>query len=294
MKRTILAHVGTSLFDARAFTRIYPRRKAGELKEQFQRTPGYDGKDVEQACRDALIEGLKDCWRAGIEPRKSRHESPAEIASLHMIGVQPGDRVVLVSSDTHAGTFCAQLLRECLNELRHLPFSTPDLDVPPVSRLTGVETQDGQAFVANGLPAYMKLIAHERKNLDTEPGTQNYDHVPLLFNITGGYKGLIPFAMIAAQLLASHPHYNIATKLVYYYHEGAHFIEVNTFFPLDWGKLRDIYPRIEHMCKPGGNTRERVPHNDKKLHPYCDESGQPNALAYALYYLIRDLKWIGS
>jgi hypothetical protein len=295
MKRTILTHVGTSLFDARAFTRIYPREAGRRLKEQFQRNQKYDGKDVEQACRDALIEGLEDCWGAGIDPWKSRQDSPAEIASLSLLELQPEDRVVLVSSDTNAGSFCAKLIRESVNELRHLPFSEQKIVLPPVSRLEGVETQDGKAFVASGLPSYMKLIARERKALDPHIQAQGAAHVCIRLNITGGYKGLIPFAMIAAQLLASHPTRKVASDLVYYHEEGEQFIEVNGFFPMDWTKLTDMYPRIKKLCEyPDSVESREMYESDEEMHPYGDAKGHPNVLAYALYYLIRDLGWLGS
>ncbi len=294
MKRTILTHVGTSLFGSEAFTRTYSTSQARNLQCKLQTDPWYDTKKDEPACRAALITGLRDYWESDADDWKRRHASPAEIASLSLLNLQPGDRVVLVSSDTRAGSFCAHLIRESLNELRRLPFSTEQIDLPPVRRLEGVETQDGKAFVDSGLPAYMNLIADERQGLAGDIDHLSAEHVQILFNITGGYKGLIPFAMIAAQLLASHPTRKVASELVYYHEEGSQVIEVNAFFPLVWAKLRDIYPRIERLCKYPGSTESRQMCSDKEMRPYCTANGTPNALAVALYNLIRTLGWIGS
>jgi hypothetical protein len=203
-KRTIVTHVGISLLNARAFTSEY--NGIDTLKDNLLHDPWYDTTKVEQKCRKALFDGLKDCWGDGSEPWRSRQDSPAEIASLSLLNLQPGDRVVLFYSETAAGQFCAHLLEHLLRQNlapgSAYPFCSPEMTVE-CKEIKGVRiigdggntliTQNNRDFVRVGLVNYVQAVYKLYRVADG-----------IIFNVTSGYKGLIPIARDLSLLLTTH------------------------------------------------------------------------------------------
>jgi putative CRISPR-associated protein (TIGR02619 family) len=207
-----------------------------------------------------------------------------------LLEIQPADRIVLVSSDTAKGKLCADLLCDVLKS-HVLGFGTQDVEV---SSLPGVETRKGDTFVENGLPAYMSIIARERlRTTMDEHGNQTTHHFDrLLFNVTGGYKGVIPFAVIAAQLLGTHDRDPVPTDVVYVHEEGQNPIALAPLLPIDWNELRGVFEDICTLVECH-DTDEARALDAQRLKHYRDPSdpGKPGTLAQVVYCLSTELQW---
>lgn len=391
MSRFVITHVGTTAIECEAIKR---RQNAPRDYERLVRLILNNQQRTERLVEEwseALQMGLRAIWSDPQRPDRADQlrRSPAEIASLYTLDLQPGDQVVLFHSDTRAGEFCAELLRRCLasdppvsivavtrdsnsktvlrqllmtffsdGELRTLCFDLgidyenlpgigkedkareliayavrhgrlseleeecrrlrPNANWPVVNelspsgqkpgsaaladvnlafrpvglvvsqpeRLPGVEVSTGKNFVSDGLPSYMQSIAAVRQHMSG--GDQLY------FNVTGGYKGLVPFAVLAAQLLSTRPDpkERISTEIVYLAEETTELISLTAVLPTDWNKLKDIYPFIQILVDYAGSTRARAI-VDEDLRPFQDPKrpGHPNALALTIYHLGRELLW---
>jgi len=125
---------------------------------------------------------------------------PAEIASLARIrahfGIQErdGSRFVFISSQTPRGKSCTWAVMHAFRQIFHpCDCSTDSLGAcahVDFHCLEGVQAKDYRRFTegANGLAG---LIAAERKSFTAANGDLRER---LIFNYTGSYKGLIPFA----------------------------------------------------------------------------------------------------
>jgi hypothetical protein len=205
----ILVHVGASLLDCKAFgeTRLSDEEirdlKNGRADQDGRTEQDYNLEDNFQV----LKKGLEETWKKN-NPAWGRDESPAEIASLSLLDSQPEDKIVLLTSDTVAGKFCGALLKDALNPDLQLPPNSKyptysDVTVEPIegvkineSQASGSGTDSQMHFVQDGLVNYVKLATKYYRTL--QPGDT------LLFNITAGYKGLLPIARDLALLLAAH------------------------------------------------------------------------------------------
>ncbi len=173
----------------------------------------------------SLQTGLNKTWKTTIDDWKRRQDSPAEIASLNLLGVQD-NTVVLLHSDTPAGRFCARLLEKVLQQdigrEAGYPACIPatgctvrtvqinDLHVNeqyqrsswwegfrPGNADRRAQQTEQDVFVRKGMVNYIRaIVRHYRKLLPT--GGE------LLFNVTAGYKGMIPIARDLTLLLDAH------------------------------------------------------------------------------------------
>jgi CRISPR/Cas system-associated protein Csm6 len=118
-------------------------------------------------------------------------DSCAEIASLlTIIEIQKIDvRIRLLATDTVLSRLAAELIMEQI--ITH-PVSGEDVTVefyPERDVIRGLRIDDAEVFETEGLHQFVKRFA----GLDKQYG-------PLILNITGGYKGLIPYLTLIAQL----------------------------------------------------------------------------------------------
>ncbi len=393
MSRFVITHVGTTAVECEAINRRQnaPRdyeRLVHLILNNQQRT-----ERLVEEWSEALQVGLRAIWS---DPQRTDRaeqfrRSPAEIASLYALDLQPGDHVILFHSDTTAGAFCAELLRRCLassppasvvaetgdsnsravlrqlltdffsdSELRTLCFDLnidyeslpgmgkadkarevvvyakhhgllsvlvvecrrlrphvawPDVSqvsplgqkqsstvredtnssfrpvglvVAPLERLPGVEVSTGKKFLADGLPFYMQSIAAVKIAMDKEQEWEKQ----LYFNVTGGYRGLVPFAVLAAQLLSTRPEERVVTEIIYLHEQSTELVNLTAALPLDWKRVNALYPFIQILVDYPGSTRARAI-VDEELQPFQDpkKPGYPNALALTVYHLGKELGW---
>lgn len=294
-KRVVITHVGTSALECKAIQHrgVQPTDYQNELEDVKGNRRRLD---LLPKWGEALQEGLRIRWNATNypDPAERRKASPAEIASLSMLGLEAGDRIVLVYSDTNAGEFCALLLQQCLLEQPapdlNAVFRVNDVDIG-MTKLPKVEMEDSSQFIDEGLPAYMRLLTneiwdkeHQKAKLDSE--------AQLIFNITGGLKGVVPFAVLAAQLIATHPDRHVATRIAYAHEQGKDLISLAPLLPINWLErygLRDLYPGIRTLVESSGSPQAFALGDE--FNAYKRVPGFPNALAKTVHYLFSDLDW---
>jgi putative CRISPR-associated protein (TIGR02619 family) len=128
-------------------------------------------------------------WYAADKGRRKREYSPAELASLSLLDIQPRDGISLLYSQTAKGAFCAAVLEKLLKQGVAVPA---DVEVRK-ELIEGLQVEDLERFTNEGMVNYVRAVERIR-------AAQSED-VSVLLNITGGYKGLTPIATIAAMAL---------------------------------------------------------------------------------------------
>jgi len=244
MTRIIITHVGTSALDKTkvlAKVEIKPSTKPGSarisLHELERRIETENIKNDQALVNDkAFLErcanGLLNHLTQPKWPPNSFKEVPAELHSLHRLGAGQSakDRVILVCSHTNTGCFCGKLLYYVLRAKSKL--FPKGLDVPEIEILNGVETVNNRAFVDEGLPKYANIIAQAYKTM------QEDKYESIIFNVTGGYKGIIPFATMTAHLLNAFARQRLSrddvAKVAYVHEESINPIELLPNLPLEW------------------------------------------------------------
>lgn len=267
MSRIIITHVGTSILDAHR-----------ALKDAEKHDPRGDGeltlRRLDQRFREhdvstddafvarwgaALLGSLAAVDRRTPKLDEALKAAPAELHSLSKLNADTGDRVVLACSDTIEGRFAGRLLLYALNatETNRLVPNKVQTD-PTVATLKGVETRNhasAKTFVEEGLPAYTQIVANEYRKVQAGSYSQ------IVFNVTGGYKGIIPFATMTAQLLNAFARQRLRSAgptpiatVVYLYEEAAALVELTPDLPIDWESdsegLEARYAQISHSPLP--------------------------------------------
>jgi putative CRISPR-associated protein (TIGR02619 family) len=132
--------------------------------------------------------------------RRKRKYSPAELASLSLLDLQPDDGITLLYSETARGAFCAAVLERLLSSgvAVHSGLETQ------TQMIEGLQVEDLGRFTDQGVVNYVdavdQIVAAQKE------GTS------VLLNITGGYKGVAPIATIIAMALG--------VKVCYLYEES--------------------------------------------------------------------------
>lgn len=216
MLQTIITHVGASLLENDCVAFRWFKDRDSLLNElRYER-------DTSAYLNDAtthLVKDLHKRWSSEQEQRAQRlSESPAEIASLSLLGLGKHDQVVLLHSDTAEGAFCAELLRRVLSNAQIAPQTDYPFcaeDRVTVQRINGLRVTDLRSdqpgergtlrdtFVREGLTNYVEHVwdaYHELKKRIND----YQDEGALSFNVTAGYKGMIPIARDLALLLATY------------------------------------------------------------------------------------------
>lgn len=208
--RTVITPVGISLLE---------NMWSGKTREQLQRfgVPTLEEvRSLERTCKMKLLapqaaadlthreakqmaEGFEsafrglwdseDGWYTAGGGRRKRLYSPAELASLSLLDLQPGDGVVLLYSETARGAFCAAVLERMLQQGVAVPAG---LEVEK-RMVRGLQLEDLERFTNKGMVSYARAV---RQVVDDQQ-----DPASVLLNITGGYKGVAPIATIVAMAL---------------------------------------------------------------------------------------------
>lgn len=174
---------------------------------------------------DAHLQAIADVEFFALENIKKKTEvelprASAELNSLHKMGLQPTDRVILIATETIDGRLCAELVRKVLIDKGWCHDVT-------VQVITGLQAQDGRRFQQVGLKELISFIA-------------KYEHENVVFNPTGGFKSVVPYITLAGMLF---------NKPVKYIHEFSDDVitlanipiryDEETFFEVE-GKLQKI------------------------------------------------------
>lgn len=100
---------------------------------------------------------------------------------------EPRDRVALLASDTERGKAAAQVIRRVLCDLG--PFCEHYQPVDSLDLVPGLQTTDCETFRKVGVPTLIEAMLRRGESEDCSE---------IILNVTGGFKGAIPFATIAS------------------------------------------------------------------------------------------------
>lgn len=299
MSRTILTNVGISTLVNPALVNFYTANLArlqDDLRSNRERPDALD------LCKKDLTRGLKHIWTRNYstQARRRREDSPAEVAALSLLQVQPDDRVILLHSDTTAGAFCASLVTTALQiggiaaDMEYPFCQTHQIEVRPVPGL--MLTDDLQsasfdpaglstAFVRNGLRNFVEQVCAEYRRLAGNGGGE------LILNITSGYRGVVPAARDAALLLAADARERgrpITISMRYLYQSADHMVRYDPLpLAFDWSILPSLAMFAEADSEPGvletRITPEQRPFFESAEGQYKHRRISPlGAVAYAL------------
>jgi|GEM_PF-2631111 len=241
MSRIIITHVGTSTIRSGAMEQSPPADYQWR-QEQLRADRRFDD-STKKAWRDHLLKVLLPFWKNAVTDQTNHlDKSPAEIASLSFLMPIAADRVILLHSDTADGELCAALLRDALADpalasTKGFPHCAAEIMPVPHLRIADGTYRVSQPndFVRNGLASYVEVIWNIFNNRN--------DAQQLIFNITGGYKGMIPIARDLAGLLGSYTRtmgQGLHTELCYLYENSAALISYTSLpILLDWGAIPD-------------------------------------------------------
>jgi len=114
-------------------------------------------------------------------------DTSAEIKSLVKMGITPADQVILIASDTVDGKLSAELVQTFLSE-REICHEVE------IKVIRGLQAIDGRLFQQEGLKNLLNfLISHEHENV--------------VFNLTGGFKSVVPYISLIGMLFNKPVHY---------------------------------------------------------------------------------------
>lgn len=115
---------------------------------------------------------------------KNNIEASAEIKSLHKIQKKLADNldVYLLATDTAVSALAAEIIHESFAVSKEFRVNfNPNNDV-----IGGLQVDNYQLFVRTGLPGLVRRIE----------GIANGNFGNVVFNIAGGYKGIIPYLIV--------------------------------------------------------------------------------------------------
>lgn len=258
MPRTIITHVGASLLreECGAFSRFSDREDLIRNLKYNQGVAYYHNRAAAHLARE-----LDRHW--GEQTERHMRDSPAEIASLSLMAPKlgPDDRIVLLHSDTGEGAFCAEVLRRVLkrelSDIREARGSYPFSAAVEVQRIEGLRVTDEpgaqsdddeeleDSFVRRGLASYVEHVWAAYQELYERSKEHKDADFPqdkaLIFNVTAGYKGMVPIARDLALLLHTHSQRlkrRVTTSLCYLYETSTKLITFESLpVQFDWRRV---------------------------------------------------------
>lgn len=160
----------------------------------------------------------------------------AEIKSICKIANRNQATVYLLATDTFTSEYSAKKIREHIDGKEKLIVKEP-------IRITGLEIDQPDKFESIG---FEKLIT------EFEKIKKNHEDEKIILNISGGYKALIPFLTIYAQIKK--------LKLQYIYENSSKLIEITPLeLNFDWALMEALRPYLTESI----NANKLGPNNSK-------------------------------
>ncbi len=186
MPKLIITTVGTSIISEG----IYDKRKYGhEIQELLKGTKSENignYNDLLKSSKNALL-------RIILNDHISINNLSAELASLKVFknskGIDKEDIIVLFATDTEDGKFCAQVVYEVL---RQIEFCNNILQ----RTITGFKIKE--TITEKNIANDFKVLGLQNFKKEVEDILKLNDINEKYFNITGGFKAIIPFSTILA------------------------------------------------------------------------------------------------
>lgn len=272
MTKKILTTVGTSIFTnyqaekvramlGRDYAPIDVPYERTRIKRDGSEVPASDIYADEYVSHiKSLKEIIRDFWFEYPQPGQRNESASAEISSILKIAEQENEpcEVHLVATDTLQSVLAAELIVDWFEKCRN-----PNVSKVLFSRQNTVfEKQADSAYVVKDFRVeshkdYEKGFFNLLDLLDQLSKASKKEPQKLIFNVTGGYKALIPVMTLYAQIE------RIPLKYLYESHEGKAdpLISINSLpFHFDWGLLELLADYIQD-----GELRSRLPEDSEAL-----------------------------
>lgn len=173
--RVVLTSVGTSII-----TNIN-RDLIKEISQYSWESNGKDIKKLEDELKSKLNQN-------NFNSEEFKTKISAEINSLNKMKLQKDDLIVLISTDTADGRISAELLKIIISN--SLSISEDNIKIERVKKLNVLNSKE---FREEGIKNLIELV-----NSYIEDKKYSYD---IVINQTGGFKGVVPFLTMMAQIM---------------------------------------------------------------------------------------------
>jgi len=221
----VITTVGTSIFDN------YQRETGKELPcyKALEKSAYSDWEELKPEIDELRTDEGLNAWIG--ETQTINRDASAEISSLLAIQEKLKDtlEVRLIATETILSRLAAEIIRDKLNENEekiNVHF-IPEDDV-----IHGLDVENADNFKGKGLP-----------NLIEQLKALGINKEKIILNITGGYKGMIPFLTILGQIYEN-------VEIMYLYEESKEIIEIPKLpVSFDWSVLEEacLYLKDEYL-----------------------------------------------
>lgn len=148
--------------------------------------------------------------------------------------------VYLISTDTPASALAAKLIKENISNFNE------NIKFLDIFVAEGLQTEDCKRFQKVGIDKLFEYI--DDKILKKENEDNIFDKVKTVINISGGYKALIPYMTIFAQI------YDL--ECIYIYEESDSLITIPPLpIQIDWAFVEEYYPYLTDPNLYKGNKK---------------------------------------
>jgi CRISPR/Cas system-associated protein Csm6 len=267
----VITPVGTSLFDN------YLDNKKTDISDSYKKIKNQDKKIRNKEDLSKQWEKLKkdiDNIKTKISSwAKGKKDASAEVESLLNIldKIDADFHVYLIATQTVSSRLAANILVDILDGYTNSKGKKitvcfhPKDDVIP-----GLQIWDKNDFEDNGL----KNLFERLDSISMKSRKED-----VILNITGGYKGVIPYLTIFAQLKEF--------QTFYIFEDSESLIQIPRLpVQFDWGIAEQYYPYLSwdlNLNEVGEKVKEGLKHEIeglKQLHlMYSDQNGQWNVTA---------------
>lgn len=186
MSKLIITTVGTSIIS----NELYPKEYNNYIKELTKDKP------LRDEIKSILINRTVDKMYLNVSTNLPKNMWSAEISSINAfkvnkdLGLKEDIVIALFSTDTEDGKFCTEVNKKVLDKLGWCKVLDP---IPITGLKTKSKDKPNEAVSKNFIEVGLQKINEEvDKLLKNKEYKQNY------FNITGGFKSIIPIATIIA------------------------------------------------------------------------------------------------
>lgn len=185
----------------------------------FMKNLGWDDVSTE------ILLKLEHCLKEkDLHDPETRRALSAELKSLDLLGLDSRDRVALLVTDTYQGRVCAEAVKNIITDAYGLADNQVELH-----RIEGLQVKNAKRLREQGLKNMIKVILQNYLN----DNNYKYGH-EIVFNPTGGFKGVVPFMTVLGMLYGK--------KTIYVFENSNELIELP---PLPFSFDLKIYDRVK-------------------------------------------------
>lgn len=186
MSKLIITTVGTSVIN----NELYPKEFNNYIKELTKDKP------LRGEIKSIIINRTAEKIKLSVITNLPKNMSSAEISSIKAfkfnknLGLSKDDDVIaLFSTDTEDGKFCAEVNKKVLEKLGWCKV----LDPITITGLKTKKTKENEDISKD-----FKEVGLKKLNEEVDKLLKNPDYKQNYFNITGGFKAVIPISTIIA------------------------------------------------------------------------------------------------